>query len=120
MNQSNTGTYAFPSLTEKKKDESYHKRFAQAIVHNSIDDSYANNYRIMAECYKFLEEGTTGELTSHLQKAEDGSDLPAPWLTLNTLKTKIDLLIGELEERGYQVRVKALNKEATARKLEEK
>jgi hypothetical protein len=120
MNQTSSGNYAFPSLTEKKKDESYHKRFAQAIVHQSINDSYVNNYRIMAECYKFLEEGTTGELTQHLQKAEDGTDLPAPWLTLNTLRSKVDLLIGEMEERGYQIKVKALNKDAISRKLEEK
>jgi hypothetical protein len=120
MIETNSGSYSFPSLTEKKKDKDYHKRWAQAIVHNTIDDNYANRYRIIAECYKFLEEGTSGELTSHLQKAEDGTDLPAPWLTLNTLKTKIDLLIGELEQRGYEIKVRALNKEAISRKIEEK
>ncbi len=117
---SSGGSYAFPSLTEKDKNQDYHKRMAQAIVHQTLDDGYANRYRIIAECYKLLEEGTTGDLTSHLQKAEDGSELPAPWLTLNSLKTKIDLLIGELEQRGYEIKVVATNKEAISRKLEEK
>lgn len=117
---SSVGSYSFPSYTEKNKDKEYHKRWAQAIVHQCIDDRYANNYRLISECYRYLEEGTNGELTSHLQKAEDGTDLPAPWLTLNTLKTKIELMLGELEERGYDIRVKVLNKEAISRKLEEK
>ena len=115
-----SGSYAFPLLTEEKKDKDYHKRFTQAIVHRSIDDAYANRYAIISECRKFLEEGTSGELTAHLQVADDNTALPVPWLTLNTLKTKVKLLIGEMEERGYDIKVRAYNKEATARKIEEK
>lgn len=120
MVNSTSGTYSFPLLTETDKGLAYHKRFAQAISHKSIDDNYANRYAIISECYKFLEEGTSGELTSHLQQADDGTALPVPWLTLNTLKTKVGLLIGELEERGYEIKVRAFNKEATSRKLEQK
>lgn len=120
MEQLTKGSYSFPSLREPNKDKKYHVSFAQAIAHRSIDDNYATNYRLMSELYKFLEEGTSGELTSHLQKAEDGSDLPAFWVTANTLKTKMNVLIGELEERGYEIKVRALNKEAIDRKREAK
>ena len=108
----------FPTTT--KRDEKYHEDYAKAIISNSITDGWANQYRLMEECYKFYDEGSSGELTSHLQKAEDGSDLPSFWISLNTLKTKIDLLIGELEQRGNEVKVKAINKEAIYRKIEEK
>lgn len=106
--------------TTDKRDEKYHEDYAKAIISNSITDGWANQYRLMEECYKFYDEGSSGELTSHLQKAEDGSDLPSFWISLNTLKTKIDLLIGELEQRGNEIKVKAVNKEAIYRKIEEK
>lgn len=109
-----------PRLDEKNKDKDYHKRYAQSLISTSINDSWATQYRVLEECYKFFDEGSSGELTSHLQKAEDGTDLPAFWITLNTLKTKMELLIGELEERGNDIKVKAINKEAIARKFEEK
>lgn len=106
--------------TTSKRDEDYHKAYARAIISNSISDGWAHQYRLMEECYKFYDEGSSGELTSHLQKAEDGSDLPAFWISLNTLKTKIELLIGELEMRGNEIKVQAINKEAIYRKIEEK
>jgi hypothetical protein len=112
--------YPFPSLLEKDKGVEYHKRFAQAIVSNTISDSYATNYAIIAECYKFVQEGTDGKLTEHLQTDETGDALPAPWLTIDSIGPKIDLLTGELEERGYEIKVRALNKEAISRKLETK
>lgn len=119
----NTGTsYTFPRLDtpENKKKEEYHESFARAIINRAVDDSWRNNWLLMAECYKFLEEGSNGELVSHLQKADDNTDLPAIWLSLNKLPTKIDLLIGELETRGYEIRVRAMSKEAAHRKNEEK
>lgn len=114
------GTYSFPRLDEKDKKKVYHKQFAQAILHRSIDEGYATSHSILRECYKFFSEGTSGDLTPHLQVDQTGDTLPTPWLTLNTLATKIRLLIGELEERGYDIKARALNKEAVDRKLEAK
>lgn len=115
-----TPSYQAPRLDAKIKDENYHVTWARHIVNKSIDDGWANNFRLYEELYKFLDEGSNGELTQHLQKAEDGSQLPAIFLSLNTIPTKVELLIGELEARGYEIKVKALNKEAISRKLEEK
>lgn len=112
--------YSFPRLDSRDKNKDYHEKFARAIVNRSIDDSYANSYNLFEECYKFLDHGTDGKLTEHLQVAEDKTALPAPWISLNTIPVKIDLLLGELEARGYEIKVKALNKEAISRKLEEK
>ena len=114
------GTYNFPRLDEKDKGKAYSRRWAEAILHRSLGENYASQFSVMAECYKFFQEGTSGELTSYLQKAEDGTELPVPWLTLNTLQTKVSLLMGEHEERGYDIKVQALNKEAISRKLEAK
>ncbi len=111
---------SLPSLSEKNKDIFWHKRYAREIVKNSITDSWAIQYKLMEECDRFLDAGSDGALTSHLQRAEDGTELPAFWITLNTLKTKMELLIGELEERGNEIKVTAVNKEAVARKIDEK
>jgi len=110
----------FPRLDSSKKDKDYHVAWGRAILTSSITDDWSMKYRVMAECYKFFQSGSSGELTSFLQKAADGSDMPAMWLTMSSLKSKIEVLVGELEERGYDIRVRALNKEATSRKLDEK
>lgn len=115
-------SFAKPSIAipESQKDSDYHKRWAQSIISGSLSDNWANSYQLMAELYKFYQSGSSGELTRFLQTTVSGDDLPAYWTTTNTIKTKIDLLVGELEEKGYEIRAIALNKEAVDRKLEEK
>jgi len=119
-NENSGGVYIAPRLDAPKKDEKYHEAWSRFILNSSITDSYANNYRLYEELYKFVDTGTDGALTSHLQTNEDGTQSSAQWLTLNTVRTKVKLLLGELEARGYEIKVKALNKEAFDRKLEEK
>jgi len=50
-----TPSYTFPSLTvpEKEKNEDWHKKFVQAIIHRSIADGYADRYAIANECVNF-------------------------------------------------------------------
>lgn len=110
----------FPSLSSPKKDIEYHKSWGRSILTSSITDSWALSYRAMAEAYKYFMMGSSGDMTRFLQTAEDGNALPAIWLSISGLKSKIEGLVGEMEQRGFDIRVKALNKEATSRKLEEK
>ncbi len=115
-------TYGKPSIAipESQKNEDYHRRWANSVISGSLTDNWANSYQLMAELFKFYQSGSSGDLTRFLQTTQDGSDLPAYWTTTNTIKTKIDLLSGELQERGYEIRAIAMNKEAISRKLEEK
>lgn len=117
-----TSTSNFPKIDipEKDKNKDYHTKWVRAIVSNTFTESWANNYQVMEMLYKYYLDGSSGDLTGYLQTAPDGSSLPAIWLSLNGLKSNLDLLIGEMEERGYEIKVKALNKEAISRKLEEK
>ena len=110
----------FPRIDTPKKDLIYHRQWAKSILTSSITDNWSLRYRVMAEAYKFFLSGSSGELTNFLQKGADGQDLPAMWLSISSLQAKIEMLIGELEQRGYEINVKAVNKEATSRKLEEK
>lgn len=114
------GSYAPPRFDEKDKNKDYHEKWARFIMNHSVSDDWRNSYTLMQELYRFVDEGSDGMLTSHLQKAPDLTDLPGFWISLNGLPTKIDLLVGELETRGYDIRVRAMNKEAIARRLEEK
>lgn len=115
-------TNTFPRIdkSNKEKDKEYHTSWAKAIVTNTFTDNYTQNYRVMAELYKLFQQGTTSDMASHLQTAEDGSVLPSLWLTVNEIKNKVKLLLGELEERSYEIKARAINSEATSRKLEEK
>lgn len=115
-------TYTFPKLTvpESEKNEDWHKKFVQAVLNKSVADGYANRYAIANECVNFYLGLQSGDEFDFLQKAEDGDVLPAQWIVFNKINTKINLLIGELAERGYDLSVRALNKEARVRKLDEK
>ncbi len=117
-----TSTYAFPKLTvsESEKNADWHKQFVQAILNRGIQDGYANRYAIANECVNFYLGIQSGNEFDFLQRAEDGDVLPAQWINFNKINTKINLLIGELAERGYDISVTALNKEARVRKLQEK
>jgi hypothetical protein len=111
---------SFPNISETKKDKDYHQRWAEAVVKNTFTDSWVNNYTKLEMLQSLYQVGTGSELTGYLQTNPDGSAAPAIWTSLNNIKSRIRVLIGELEERGYVIKAKALNSEAKARKLEER
>lgn len=117
-----SSTSEFPNIAvpDKEKDKDYHQRWTQAIVSNTFTDNWTNSYNILRILYQFFLEGSQGDLTSYLQTAPDGSQMPGLWISLNSSRTKLTNLIGELEERGYVIKAKALNNEAFARKFEER
>lgn len=107
-------------IPENKKDKEWHKKCAQAITNQSLHNSYDLNYTAINEAYDFYNGIQTNEEFKFLQEAEDGDVLPAKWINYNKIKVKVDLLLGELMEKGYSIRVRATNKEAKSRRLEEK
>jgi hypothetical protein len=115
-------TYSFPSIAvkDKEKDKDYHKRWALAIVANTFNDNWTTNYNKLQMLSSLYQFGTGSDLTSYLQTNPDGSAAPAIWTSLNNIKSRLRVLIGELEERGYIIKARALNSEAESRKLEEK
>ncbi len=112
----------FPNfnISESDKDKDYHKQWVEAVTNYSINSVYDMSYAIMNESYDFYNGTQSGEEFNFLQEAEDGEVLPAVWINFNRIKPKIDLLIGELDKRGYDIRVKAINKEAVIRKYDAK
>jgi hypothetical protein len=119
MSESPSG---FPSIAvpDKEKDKDYHLRWARSIVSNNFTNGWSTNYQILKTLYSFFLDGTQGDMTTYLQTAPDGSQMPGIWLSLNNGRVKLTNLIGELEERGYMIKAKALNSEAIHRKFEEK
>lgn len=114
--------FQFPSLNipEKEKNEEWHKKFVQGIVSQNINSKYTFSYSAMNECVNFYQGLQSGEEFNFIQEAEDGEALPAKWANYNKIKVKIDLLLGELSQKGYDISVRAINKDAKVRKLEEK
>lgn len=113
----------FPSIFESEKiknKEEYHRNFVMAIARRSLNSTYALGLSVMDNCYRFYENSQGSGNFNFMQQAPDGSQLPAQWATLGKIRPKINLMIGELMEKGYDLKVNAINKEAKSRKLEEK
>lgn len=110
----------FPDPSTSKKNEDYHKRWVQAICKESLDSNYESSVAFMDTLVDFYNGVQGGDQFKFLQEAEDGDLLPAMWANYNKIKVKIDLLIGELSAKGYEIRVKHINSEASSRKLQEK
>lgn len=120
MSQAKSGSLPSIFVPEGEKDEKYHRDFVQGIASKSIYSGYADRRAIMDECLNFYLGLQGGEEFDFLQKAEDGEVLPAKWMDFNKIAVKIDLLVGELSQRSYKINVKANNKDAQSRRLDEK
>lgn len=107
-------------VPEKEKDEKYHKTFVQSITNRGAMSGYSQRSLIMNECVNFYLGLQGGEEFDFLQKAEDGEVLPAKWMDFNKLAVKVDNLVGTLSQRGYKIDVKAYNKDAQSRRMDEK
>lgn len=118
----NSMSMSFPSIfvPEKDKNELYHKQFVQAIANRTLNSGYYERNALMNECVNYYLGLQGGNEFEFIQKAEDGEVLPAKWQDYNKIAVKIDLLLGEFRQRGYKVNVKASNKEAQSRRLEER
>jgi hypothetical protein len=110
----------FPDPMSPKKDKDYHKRWVQAIVKESLTTNYEHSIAFMDTLVDFYNGAQGGEQFKFLQEAEDGDMLPAMWSNYNKIKVKIDLLLGELTAKGYEIRVRHTNSEASSRKLDAK
>src|SRR5688572_7113932 len=116
-------SHAFPSIAQSEKakqSKDYYKQWVEAIVSTNFAGAWATNYNKLAMLFNFYKVGTGSDLTGYLQTAPDGSAMPGIWTSINSVQTRIKSLLGELEERGYEVRARALNAEAISRKFEER
>lgn len=116
-------THPFPSISQPesaKKSSKYYREFVEAIIGSTITKDWVGSYNKLSMLYNFYKIGTGSDLTGYLQTAPDGSAMPGIWMSSNNAHTRLQSLIGELEERGYQIKVRALNTEAVDRKREER
>jgi hypothetical protein len=108
------------NIPDSEKDKEYHRRYALNIARGNLNEQWSNGYFAMNENYKFYDGTQGGDEFRFLQEAEDGDVLPASWINFNKIRVKIDLLLGELSKKGFEIKVKAINKDAISRKLAEK
>ena len=109
-----------PNIPEKDKDENYHRQYVQAITVRNVDSSYDIGYYTMNESYNFYQGLQSSDDFSFLQTAEDGDVLPAQWLNYNKIGTKIDLMLGELSSKSFDIKVTSTNRDAKIRKFRAK
>ena len=108
-------TYSFPSIAqseEDKKKPEYYRKWVNAIVSNTFTDTWTTNYQVLKSIYEFYLVGTGSDLTNYLQTNPDGTHAPGIWTSLNSIKSRLKVLMGALEERGYVIKARALNNAA--------
>jgi len=108
------------NIPDSKKDKDWHKRFNLAILNDSISTNYELAYLALQACYDYYDGIQDDEAWKFLQETEGGDTLPAQFLNFNKIKTKVDVLVGETIQKGYDIRAKAMNKTAQSRRLDEK
>ncbi|KKM21398.1 hypothetical protein LCGC14_1635840 [marine sediment metagenome] len=115
-------TYSFPRLTVpvSEKDEAWHKAFTLAIVNRTLNSNFDIQYAAMNESINFFNGSQKGDEFRFLQTAEDGEVLPAQWINYNRVRNRIEILLGELQKKGYSIDVVSVNKDAKTRKFDSK
>ena len=107
-------------VKDSEKDEDYHRNYVLAITNRAINNGFDLSYATMTENLNYFDGVQTEEAFRFLTEAEDGEVLPAKWINYNAIRNKVEVLVGELANKGYEIEVKAVNKDAVARKLEER
>jgi hypothetical protein len=113
--------YSFPrtDIAKRLKDESWHRQFTLAIVHESIGGAnYDLDYAAMNESVTYFNGDQGGSEFNFIQESEDGEVLPAVWINFNRIRVRIETLMGEFQARGYTINASSINKEAKSRKIE--
>ena len=114
------GSFPDTNVPDSQKKEDYHKNWASAILNEAVDGRYDLGYRLMQESYNFYDGVQDNDEFSFIQESESGDNLPAIWINYNSVRTKVDVLLGELAAKGFDLRARAINKDAVSRKLEKK
>lgn len=115
-------SYAIPStnVPEKKKNENYHRQWVEGIINKSLSSTFSSEFKLMDECYKYYDNASSPDSFKYMTDLPDATSLPAQWQPINKIRQKIKVLLGELDSKGYDFRVEAINKESKIRKLEAK
>lgn len=111
---------SFPNwqVPDKQKDSAYHKAFLESVCGSVLTANYQADYAVMDESYKFYSNlQNAADSFKYLTEGENGEAYPATWFSLNQIRSKLRVLVGELMQRGYDFDVKAINKEAKSRKI---
>jgi hypothetical protein len=115
----------FSAYKEKEKDKEYHKLYLNDILSTCIDQN-AQEKELMARCYEYF-HGTAANPMAQLMDVfninPDGRGnspmvLPLIHMNINKIKPKIQTLLGDLIDLGFEAHVEAINQEAKAAKLE--
>jgi hypothetical protein len=114
------GTFPKINIPEKEKDEAWYKQYLLSIISNNLDTGHDLTIATMNECAKFYQGKHQGDEFNFLMEAEDGSTLPAMWINFNKIRIKVNILLGELSAKGFQVNVEAINRDAISRKMQKK
>ena len=120
----------FSDYKESEKDKDYHRKYLDDILRNCITNTSLDK-QLMARCYDYF-HGTNDNPMNRLLDVFNvstsssatgapggtGYVLPLIHMNINKIKPKIQTLLGDLIDLGFEAHVEAINQEAKAAKLE--
>jgi hypothetical protein len=112
----------FPDLNipESQKDKDWYRDYTLAIVNNTMGGSYDLEYNSIQESFDYYDGIQRDDAFDFLQETEGGDTLPAIWINYNKVRVKVNTFVGELRAKGYDINVRAVNKDAKSSRLEAK
>jgi hypothetical protein len=108
------------NIPEKQKNEAWYTEMVRFLVSQNISKGWSTRRTAVDACYEFYDSVQNSDEMNFVTQAVDGSSLPAPFFTIPKIRNKINLLVGEFMQRGYDFKVDAINEGAKSRKLEAK
>jgi len=111
----------FPDLwvPDKDKQEDYHKRAVMSILGQTVSTGFIPNlYTAMDMSMRFYNSDyDLSDKFDFMERDYNGRSLPALWINYNKIRSKINLLEGEMTQRPLVPHCKTVNKDAATRKM---
>lgn len=130
MNKATRKAFPDKSVPDSQKKEQYHRDAVLSIMGSTLASRFPHLRSRIIECQHYFngtqdesvfDYVTTGGVNLHTKDNEGNvvkQTLPAMWRNYQDIRNRVELLVGELEKRGFEIEVRAINAEAKSRKME--
>lgn len=114
----------FPDIwvPDADKNEDYYKRAVMSILGQTVSTGFIPNlYTAMDTSMRFYNsEYDLANKFDFMERDYNGRSLPAIWINYNKIRSKINLLEGEMTQRPLTAHCRTINKDAATRKMKKR
>jgi len=108
--------YTYPKKSEKK-DKNWYKRYVLAIMSNGLNQRYYGEREYIYEYYEYFHGVESSEKFTALKESfKDDREINLVWLNFKAIEKKVNQLVEQFQERGFDLDMNALSSEAYSRR----